>query len=100
MAICSGDDQIRPVFFRHINEVTRVRLAHVDTNVSFAFHPMTLQIFGNIADTPSRQILFIRRANLENRHVRRLPEKRQSVTNREAGLSRVLPACRVGGGAQ
>lgn len=92
MAICSGDDQIRTVLFRHVNEVTRVRFAHVDTDVSFAFHAMTLQISGDIADTPSSQILFIQRANLENRHVRRLSEKRQSVTDRKAGLSRVLPA--------
>ena len=92
MAICSGDDQIRTVLFRRVIEVTRVRFAHVDTHVSFAFHAMILQIFGDVADTPSRQILFIRRANLENRHVRRLSEKRQSVTDRKAGLSRVFPA--------
>jgi len=92
MAICSGDDQIRTVFFRHVNEVTRVRFAHVHTDVRFASHAMTLQISGDIAHTSSRQILFIRRANLENRYVRRFSEKRQSVTNRKAGLSRVLPA--------
>lgn len=69
MAICSGDDQICSVLFRYVNEVMRVRLAHVDTDVSFAFHPMNLQIPGDIANTPPRQILFIRHANLEDRYV-------------------------------
>jgi len=87
MAICSGNDQIRTVLFRHVIEVTRVRFIHVDTHVSFAFHAMTLQIFGDIADTPSRQILFIRRANLENRHVRRLSEKRHRHGSQGGPLS-------------
>ena len=59
MAISSCHDQIRTVILRQANEVTRVGFGRVDANIGVAFHTVILQIFGDVANTPPRRILFV-----------------------------------------
>ena len=92
VAVSSRHDQIRTVVLRQANEVTRVGFGHVDTNIGVAFRAMTLQVLGNVANVPSRGILHIRRAHLDNHDLRGFLEEWQSSMNGDARFSDILPA--------
>ena len=66
MAVSPGHNEVCILLLRQANKLMGVGFGHVNAHMRLACCAVRLQVSGNIADSPLRQILLTGRANLDD----------------------------------